>query len=187
MNNLTGVVLCGGQSKRMGSDKGLLSINNMPWAVFVSKKLESVNLPIAVSINQQQQKAYQSIFPETPLILDKVAIDGPLNGLLSIHQTLPKQDILLMACDMIDMDRHTLVTLIETYKNEPDFDFYAYEYEGFTQPFCAIYTAIGLAKINEEFGANQISRYSLHERFESENTKYIPLKNDKAFNNYNSL
>ena len=51
MENLLGVVLCGGQSKRMGSDKGLLVKDGKPWAMCIADKLEKAALPVVVSIN----------------------------------------------------------------------------------------------------------------------------------------
>ena len=92
-----------------------------------------------------------------------------------------------MACDLIDMDEPTLSHLVETYKSEPGFEFYIYSLDGFTEPFCAIYTAKALAHIYDNMEAHEIKKFSLHEMFEGGNTKYIPIKNTKVFNNYNSL
>ena len=187
MSNLLGVVLCGGESKRMGSDKGLLPINHTRWAAFIADKLQDLDIPVVVSVNEKQLEAYEALFPDTPLILDNISINGPLNGLLSVHKNFPAKDILLMACDLVDMDEETLQKLIKVYKEEPQFEFYVYEQDGFTQPFCAIYTSKGLAKVYESFQAKELKKYSLHDRFESENTKYIELEETKAFNNYNTL
>lgn len=187
MENLIGVVLCGGQSKRMGSDKGQLNLNGKPWALCIAEKLKNANLPVVISINERQQEAYGKIFPDTPLIVDQLPIDGPLDGLLSIHKNFPHKDILLMACDLIDMQQETLVSLIQSYQENPSFDYYVYEQHGFTQPFCAIYTAKGLSQVYKSFEEDTLKKYSLHDRFESGNTLYIPLANDESFKNYNKL
>lgn len=187
MSNLIGVILCGGQSQRMGTDKGLIPINGNHWATFTAKKLENLALPVLVSINQKQYPAYKTIFPDIQLIIDKTPITGPLNGLLSVHDTYPQNDLLLMACDLIDMDERTLKKLIQVYQTEPNFDFYVYRYDHFTEPFCAIYTSKGLARVYNDFRQNKMNSYSLHQQFESGNTKYITSQSDKAFRNYNNL
>ena len=187
MGNLLGVVLCGGESKRMGSDKGLLVKSDKPWAVLVAEKLKETGLPVAVSINETQQTSYQALFPDTPLILDHLPISGPLDGLLSIHRNFPEKDILLMACDLIDMDTTTIQTLIDSYLSNPSFEYYVYQQHGFTQPFCAIYTSKALTIVYKAFEEYQLKNYSLHHRFESGNTMYIPAKNEESFKNYNSI
>jgi len=187
MSNLLGVVLSGGQSKRMGRDKGLMDIGNTKWAVSIAEKLRNLGLDVVVSVNESQKDAYREIFPNNHLIIDNTSISGPLNGLLSVHKAYPDKDLLLMACDLIDMDEPTLSHLVEAYKSEPGFEFYIYSLDGFTEPFCAIYTAKALAHIYHNMEAHEIKKYSLHERFEDGNTKYIPIKDTKVFNNYNSL
>lgn len=187
MQSLIGVVLCGGESKRMGKDKGLLLKDDKPWAVLIAEKLRSTGLDVAVSINKKQQKAYSAIFPETPLIIDQLPIEGPLDGLLSIHRSFPDKDILLMACDLIDMDEKTLQILINSYSTNREHEYYVYQHSGFTQPFCAIYTAKGLTIVYKAFEENQLKKYSLHNRFESGDTLYLPVENEAVFKNYNKL
>ena len=58
MENLLGVILCGGESKRMGTDKGLRSIGNTIWAKHVANKLHALHIPIIYSVNQQQVNTY---------------------------------------------------------------------------------------------------------------------------------
>ena len=187
MSNLLGVVLSGGQSKRMGRDKGLMDIEDTKWAVFVAEKLQNMGLDVVVSVNPAQVESYGKVFPDTTLIVDDTSISGPLNGLLTVHKHHPDKDLLLMACDLIDMDKPTLSKLIETYQTEPEFEYYVYSLDGFTEPFCAIYTTKGLAKVYQSMEANELKKFSLHDRFESGLTKYIPIHNEKVFNNYNSL
>ncbi|WP_207425555.1 molybdenum cofactor guanylyltransferase [Pedobacter sp. SYSU D00535] len=187
MNTLLGVVLCGGQSKRMGSDKGLLNTNGKPWAIMVANKLEELDLPVALSINPTQQESYEAIFPNGTLIVDNLEIEGPLEGLLTVHKNFPDKDLLLMACDLIDMDNSTLQGLLNVYSSEPGYDYYVYDQDGFAQTFCAIYTSKALKEVFRKFENKAFKKYSLHDRFLEGKTKLIPLLDSTPFNNYNNL
>lgn len=53
---MTGVVLCGGQSARMKTDKGLITLNRFTWAQSAFNKLTEFKMPVFVSINSGQYK-----------------------------------------------------------------------------------------------------------------------------------
>ena len=187
MNKLIGVILCGGESKRMGRDKGLIEHDGKHWAVIMAEKLQGFEIPVVISINEKQVAVYEEIFPQTPLLIDKLHIHGPLNGLLTAHENFPDKDILLLATDMIDMDDQTIHNLLYAYTHNPGFDFFAYEEDGFAQSFCSIFTSAGLKDVNNRFTNKELKKYSLHDRFNEGKTKFISLVNPVAFNNYNKL
>ncbi len=60
--NIIAVVLCGGESKRMGQDKGLIPIDSITWAEHMAKKLTAIGLPVVISIKHSQRDDYLSIF-----------------------------------------------------------------------------------------------------------------------------
>ncbi len=101
---LIAVVLCGGQSSRMGRDKGLIERDGVCWAAWMGRKLSSFGLPVVYSVRAGQEAAYSAVLPEGSLIADAMDIGGPLNGLLSVHERFPGNDLLVLACDMQDMD-----------------------------------------------------------------------------------
>src|SRR5215210_5197976 len=101
---MTGVVLCGGQSTRMGTDKGLLQLNGKTWVQHTSDKLSSLQIPVVVSLNKKQPDGYSKIFSSDKLIIDdeSLSLKGPLLGLMSVHQQLKQEDLLVLACDMLE-------------------------------------------------------------------------------------
>ena len=187
MDNLIGVVLCGGESKRMGADKGLIKTNDTTWAQLIAAKLSVFNIPVIISINHQQLELYNEIFPQEQLVIDHVDIKGPLKGLLSVHEKFPSKDILLMACDLIDMDQSTLKNLIETYHTNQQFDFFVYKNNDFTEPFCAIYTSKGLKPVLQKAMVHALEKFSFQNVLEEGNTKKISVENTASFRNHNSI
>jgi len=186
MNELRGVVMCGGKSTRMGRDKGLIAIAKTCWAAYMADKLKAVALPVAVSINIDQREAYQAIFSADELILDSLNISGPLNGLLSVHASYPGDDLLLVACDMINLQAETIERLINTYKNTPGFDCYVYQNENFAEPFCAIYTAAYLNTIAKEAGLSSEHGLSFQHVLNESSSLRLPVTEKDSFLNYNT-
>jgi molybdopterin-guanine dinucleotide biosynthesis protein A len=186
MQNLLGVILSGGESKRMGSDKGLIEKNGESWASLAASKLLSFEIPVVISINEQQYELYSKLFTPDHLIIDNIDIKGPLKGLLSVHERYPEQDILLMACDLIDMDETTISDLIARYKSGNDHDFFVYQ-ENFAEPFCAIYTSRGLKPVLEKAKAHSLNKFSFQTILDEGKTLRIPITKNSSFRNYNTI
>lgn len=184
-SNLLGVVLCGGEGKRMGADKGLLLLNGKNWAGHISQKLREQDLLVVFSINDKQQETYSTIFRKEELIIDQLPMKGPLNGLLTAHQHYPQKDILLVACDLIDMEKSILEELIISYeKNEADY--FAYEENNFFQPLCAIYTSKALDSLLGRLFSGSLANYSFQYILNNSNTHKLSSPLPSAFTNYNT-
>lgn len=179
MSNLVGVILCGGESSRMGRDKGRILKDGTPWALRMADKLAPFGLPVVFSVNASQVDDYTVQFPGIRLVVDEVDVPGPLKGLLSVHRQIPDKDLLLLACDMVDMDQDTIGGLLEAYRTGGPYVYFAYYDEGFYQPFCAIYTVAGL---EGALGGN-----SLQGLLRVGRTKALDLPNSEAFRNYNTM
>lgn len=182
---LLGVVLCGGESKRMGSDKGLLQDNGKIWAEKISEKLKHQNIPVVISINRDQQAVYGKILNQEELVIDQLPMHGPLNGLLTVHQQFPSKDILLMACDLIDMNDIILKELITAYEQNVG-DYFAYEEDDFFQPLCAIYTSDAIGSLLERLTSGSLANYSFQYILNNGRTYRLHSSLKKAFTNYNT-
>jgi len=186
MKQLRGIVMCGGQSLRMGTDKGLIPIHDTCWAAFMASKLAVIQLPVSVSINSTQQQQYKAFFPDMQLIIDSLNIGGPLNGLLSAHAKYPDDDLLLLACDMINMQTETLSRLCDIYSTESNYDFYVYQNVDFAEPLCAIYTSIGLKKLVRNQASVTLQNSSLQKVLNQGVTKRLPISEPESFKNQNT-
>lgn len=190
MNKLLGVVLCGGASRRMGRDKGLIEREGVPWAIRMGEKLTPWSLPVVYSINAKQQAAYTAILSPAQLITDTLELPGPLNGLFSVHERYPDHDLLLLACDMPDLDDKALRKIIDLYLGgrggEGAPAFYVYRDAHFLQPFCAIYTAAGLRPMHLLIRTGGLQDTSLQALLKSGSSRQTVITDFASFHNYNT-
>lgn len=185
--HLLGVLVCGGQSKRMGKDKGLLLINGQTWAAHVAEKIHASGIPVMISVNAGQQEAYARIFGPEKLIVDQFNIGGPMNGLLTAHAVFPDKDIFFMACDMIEMEERIIHDALAAYEKNKGYDFYAYEVEDVLQPFCSIYTAGVLKQMLQKLEQQTLASSSMRYTLENGNTFKMVASHSAPFVNYNTL
>src|SRR3954471_19225578 len=149
---MTGVVLCGGKSERMGSDKGMLQQESLTWAELAATKLAGLKLPVVLSVNEQQYPLYSIKFPSFPIIKDDISLGiyGPLKGILSVHRQLQQDDLLVLACDMPAMREEVIEYLIKESSGKKG-EAFVFLNEKSVEPLCAIYTFNGLKKIYERY------------------------------------
>ena len=187
---MLGVVLCGGQSTRMSSDKGLLKSKETTWAKIAAEKLKTQKLQVAISVNKSQVDSYSLIFPADQLVADneELQINGPLCGLLSVHLQYPDKDLLVLACDMLMMETDILSNLIDQYHKNILPDSYVYTSNGEPEPLCGIYRSRGLAHIMHLSRAGQLPKHSMKYMLEQINTHSSPIPENRmnCFRNFNS-
>lgn len=160
---MLGVVLCGGQSSRMGSDKGLIINEARTWAQTAVDKLAILSIPVKISVNETQYPDYSKVFAASDLITDDstLAIRGPLLGVLSAHLQNPAADIILLACDMPLMESIIIKELYTYYEQHKNYDAYIFTNDGEPEPLCAVYTAAGLFKIITSLNKGLLQKHSM--------------------------
>jgi len=186
---MLGVVLCGGQSSRMGSDKGLLMLNDKTWTQKAIDTLHNFQIPVIISVNKNQYHDYSLVFPVNTLIPDdpSLQLHGPLYGLLSVHLKYPEEDLLILACDMPLIDTELLKELLTKYNTETA-DAFIYSNDSEPEPMPGIYRSKGLAYVHQLYSNNQLPRYSMKYMLEHISTSISPLPADKknCFLNFNT-
>lgn len=187
---MLGVILCGGQSSRMGSDKGLLKLEAKTWAQTAIDKMAALNIPVKVSVNNTQHPSYAAVFPVPDLITDNTSLQvkGPLQGVLSSHLQYPTEDLFILACDMPMMEPFLLKELYEQYLQHPSADAYIFTNDGEPEPLCGIYTANGLSTILAMLQDGQLIRHSMKFMLDHlvVNTIALLEEQKKYFRNFNA-
>lgn len=187
---MIGVILCGGQSTRMGTDKGMIKLHANTWSQTAVDKMLSLHLDVLLSVNEMQYNDYLSVFKEFQLIKDnaELAVKGPLAGVLSVHLLYPDEDLFVLACDMPLMDVVILNDLQLIYRNHPAADAFIFTNEDKPEPLCGIYTSTGLSHIIGLLKAGELTRHSMKFMLEHMQTIATPLNDSqkKYFRNFNA-
>ncbi len=189
-DKLVALILSGGQSSRMGTDKGSIQLNGERWVERASSVCKSVGLSVYYSINAEQHQQYLDFLTEDVLIVDVLNLKGPLAGLLSFYLKYPTTDVLLLPCDMIHLDKMILSDLIDTSETmRIGHDIIVYQYANeIIEPMPGIYTSEALRKIYWLFLSGDLAKFSLKYCIEISNSFFIPIKKDSEnlFKNVNS-
>jgi molybdopterin-guanine dinucleotide biosynthesis protein A len=187
---MLGIVLCGGQSTRMGTDKGLIVNEARTWAQTAVDKLSTLNFPVKISVNEKQYDDYCKVFSDADLISDNktIAIKGPLLGVLSAHLQNPADDLIVFACDMLLMEPILLKELYTIYELHKNYDAFVFMNNGEPEPLCAVYSAAGLSKIFTALKKNQLQKHSMKFAISLLTVFSAPLQEEqkKYFRNFNA-
>lgn len=187
---LTGIVLCGGKSLRMGRDKGLIKRGTKPWSQIAVEKMATICPNSYISIRNDQWDAYRNYFSADQLLPDDVLIKdkykGPLVGLLTAFTRLPEADIFVLAADMPDMNLATIKQLFTTYHQKPCFSCYAYYLQDHFESLCAIYRNTAVQSLMNDVQSPHL--FSLQRLLKQNHTlALVPTPTQsEVFKNYNT-
>lgn len=160
-----GVVLAGGQSKRMGCDKSQLTINGQTLLVHAQEILKSTGIKnIFISGHEG--------------ISDKYPNKGPLGGILTSLLSLQQFDcVTFIPVDMPFLTKNMLLNLIQ--EQLP-----AAYFEGYNLPLMITNNAVIRQKIAEQINNNDLSLYKMLIQLEAKPLKHALAKD--VFINTNS-
>lgn len=153
---LTGLVVCGGLSSRMGTDKSRLVYHQKPQCYHVYEMLQQVCDEVYLSVNRRQA---QSLLPGYQWLADEEAYAriGPIAALMTAMNALADTDFLLLGCDYPLLDTVVLKLFLDALdKDNMATAFYnpaAKVYE----PLLAYYQGAAFTRIRERVALGQYS------------------------------
>lgn len=106
---LYGLVLTGGRSSRMGTDKGSINYYGIPQREYLYHLLGRFCEKVFISCKQEQ---IENIDPAFNPLADKHPFESPLNGILTAMETHSDRAWLIAATDMIYVDLDLLMQLV---------------------------------------------------------------------------
>jgi molybdopterin-guanine dinucleotide biosynthesis protein A len=135
---LHGLVLAGGQSSRMGEDKGRMRYRGETQALRCLRLLKGLGLPSFLSIRDGQWPEAET--RDLPVLYDQFENAGPLCGMLTAMQRFPEASWLVVACDLPLLGADVLENLLQGRKIQKMATAYrSSEEPDFPEPLCAIY------------------------------------------------
>ncbi|MBM3178251.1 MAG: molybdenum cofactor guanylyltransferase [Bacteroidetes bacterium] len=107
-SDIVGIILAGGSSSRMGTDKKLLTPNGIPQHQYLYNIMDEVFDRVYISIN-----ATEPFTTQQKIIRDQFDFRGPLNGILSSLQSNPGNAIFCLAVDMPNISKESIESLLQ--------------------------------------------------------------------------
>ncbi|MBS1976736.1 MAG: molybdenum cofactor guanylyltransferase [Bacteroidetes bacterium] len=146
---MTGVVLAGGKSSRMGTDKGLMNFEGKPMWL----RMHDLIVPYCEQVIISCKEAQVPLYPDQNVVIDLPDYEscGPLSGLLSVFRTYPDEAILAVGCDYPLLTATEIVQLVDGRRQGYDAVCFHDAASGWDEPLPAVYEKTTFSLMIREF------------------------------------
>jgi molybdopterin-guanine dinucleotide biosynthesis protein A len=113
--NLYGIIVCGGASSRMGTDKSMLVYHDKSQCYHLYEMLLPFCEKVFISCNESQVIQFEpsySTMPDLP-VYNNI---GPMAALLTAFKRFPGKDILAIGCDYPFLTGVDLINFLNSFK-----------------------------------------------------------------------
>ncbi len=173
-NKLYGLVVCGGESRRMGTDKSLLNYHGRPQRYFMYTMLSTLCDEAFISCNMEQAKSIEKSF-NTIIDATPYAGHGPMAGLLSALDRYPGTNWLVVGCDYPFITRKALNDFIKKTQHCNTAAAFYNNAENMYDPMLGLYAYPAMDEIKKMFAREEYSLQHFLKNAYAE--KYIPSDN----------
>ena len=179
-NDLYGLILAGGKSSRMGTDKGLLQYHGKPQREYLFELAQTVCERVFYSIREDQQ----ATFNPHESITDRNEYRGPFNGMLSANTAFSNKAWLVLACDLPLIDSAAIKQLVTERNPSKVATAFATQKSGLPEPLVAIWEPQGLQQAKDYLKTTDSS--CPRKFLINSDIKLVHPKNDAVLYNANS-
>lgn len=160
---ITGIVLAGGKSSRMGADKGLLLFRGKPLVTWTTELLGGFCHRILISSNNKDYEVFGY-----QVVEDVYKDSGPMSGIASCLAVSESEVNLVLTCDMPFVDATVIEALIQ--QSGSGMFVIPLDERGFAEPLCGIYLKSSLPLIESSIRTGAFKMTSL---FSKGGVKYL--------------
>lgn len=150
MENFTGIILAGGKSQRMGTDKGLLSLNGKPFIQHIYEAMQPIfgdNIVVVSSNTDYDTFGYNRIE-------DFIADKGPVGGLYTALKLSKTKFNLVVSVDVPLITTELIQWLAESH--EDSFLITQVKVKDRESPLVAVYDRALRPLLGEHLAGNQL-------------------------------
>jgi molybdopterin-guanine dinucleotide biosynthesis protein A len=182
-SDLTGIILAGGKSSRMGKDKGLCRLNGKTLVSYAIETLKPLCGHLMISANHYPEKYAQF---GIPVVADEIKNIGPMGGIYTCLKKSTTRHNIVLSCDTPFVGTLLLNHLLNSVKNE---QIVAPSHHTFLiEPLSTYYATNVLSEIKQAIDQQD---YKLINLFKRVNFKSVLMDNitpylaDRSFFNIN--
>ncbi|MCW0482300.1 molybdenum cofactor guanylyltransferase [Gaoshiqia sediminis] len=150
-SDITGIILAGGQSHRMGFNKALAMLDGKPLIEFVVDNLRKITQSLILSTGSEFFE-----YKNLQVVPDLHPGFGPLGGICSALKSSKTNLNLVLSCDMPLVSSSFLSFLAEEARRHPAPITLPVDKYGYWQPLCAVYRKDVLPALYEALSRNEL-------------------------------
>lgn len=170
---ITGIILSGGKSSRLGQEKGLADFNGKPLIQYAIDILKPVCDNILISANHHLDE-YASFGYE--VVEDQQKGIGPMGGLITCLKKSSTRYNFVLSCDTPFVPAELFTHLLNTIEN---FQLAIPRHSGnFIEPLCSVYSTNVIWQM-QHFIENR--NYKLYDFIEEASTKFVSINDQLPF------
>ncbi len=175
--HITGAIIAGGRSKRLGTDKALIYFKGKKLIEYAIELMQAFTNEIVISANKNKYTEYS--FPVVP---DNYPDLGPISGLEAVLKHSRTRKNMVVPCDTPFLSTElyeTLINFSETYDAVVP-----RTANGKTEPLIAVYSKDILPVISQQIKKHD---YKLQHLLKAINTKFVLIDNKHNLSNINTI
>ncbi|MBI4811512.1 MAG: molybdenum cofactor guanylyltransferase [Ignavibacteriales bacterium] len=169
-SDITGVILAGGRSSRMGQDKALLMYKDKPFIQHITETLKQVFEKVIIISDDTE--AYK--FLNIPIYEDIYKNCGPLSGIHSTFINSTTENIFITSCDVPFINSVAVQYILDHHSQG---DATVFSIDQHIQPLFGVYNRSCFMKLENHLEQKQ---YSVLQFFNNIPTNVIQLKSSLA-------
>jgi len=172
---ISGAIMAGGRSSRLGVNKAFLKFHDRPAVELVLEKVSALVSPVVIITNSPAEFRHLNI-PAAPDIRPGC---GPLSGIHAALSLSATEYVLVVSCDLPLLTPQILRALLSAY---PGYDITLYKHALF-EPLCAVYRRTCLPALEELIDHGE---YRIIDLFPELSVNVIRTDQKEAFQSINT-